>query len=146
MGVKESAAIRARQREVATRVERLLTQANKRTSIGSRRQAEIGAAVRAGRAALRKRERVLSDLASVSTEVGAALNRIVEAGLQHAEAFDALGLSIGVGRRLLHEAKQHTGSAATESSTTSPTALADTTPTPKPEPNPTRAGTPKGTD
>jgi hypothetical protein len=146
MGVTASAAIRARQHEVAARVERLVADADERAGTGSGRQNEISSAVRAGRAALRKREQVLADLDSASTRVGVALDRLVEAGLRHAEAFQALGLSIGVGRRLLHEAKQHKGSATTTSSTASPTALADPAPTQKPEPNAACAGTPKGID
>jgi DNA-directed RNA polymerase specialized sigma24 family protein len=146
MGVKGSAAIRARQREVTGRVERLIAQANTRGSIGSGRKEEIRSAVRAGRVALRTRERVLADLDSATAEVGAALNRLVEAGLTHAEACEALGLSVGVGRRLLHKAKQPQERATTRSSTTSPAELVDPAPAPKPESNATRGGRSKGTD
>lgn len=146
MGVKETAAIRARQREVAARVERLIAQADQRAPIAFGRQAEIRGLVRAGRVALRKRERVLADLDASTTEVGAALNRIVEAGLKHSEAFEALGLSVGVGRRLLHEAKRPQERRPSTSSTPSPAELVDSAPAPKPEPNATCGGATKGTD
>lgn len=146
MGVTESAAIRARQREVAARVERLIVHADERARTGCCRKEEIRSAVRAGRAALRTRERLLADLDSASTEVGAALNRLVEAGLKHFEAFEALGLSVGVGRRLLQEAKPPKGPGTATSSTASPPQPADLAAVAKPELSATCAGTSKGTD
>ena len=146
MGVKGSAAIRARQREVAARVDRLIARGDKRARVGSPRRAEIRVAVRAGRVALRRRARVVADLADANAEVGAALHRIVAAGVKHAEAFEALGVSVGVGRRLLHQAKQPREPRTSMSSTASPTERVDPVPSTKPGPNATCAGTPKGID
>jgi len=146
MGVKGSAAIRARQREVAARVDRLIARGDSRALVGSPRRAEIRVAVRAGQVALRRRARVVADLADANAEVGAALHRIVAAGVQHADAFEALGVSVGVGRRLLHQAKQPQGPGTTTSSTASATELVDPVPATKPGPNATCAGTARGID
>ena len=144
MGVKGSAAIRARQREVAARVDRLIARGDNRPQTRSGRQTEIRVAVRAGQVALRRRARVVADLDDANAELGAALHRIVATGVTHAEAFEALGVSVGVGRRLLHQAKQPREPRTSMSSTASPTELVDPVPATKPGPNATCAGTPKG--
>ena len=146
MGVKESAAIRARQRAVAARVEQLIARADERAPIGSGRRAAMKAAVSEGRAALRKRDRALAEMEAATADVGSALNRIVEAGLKHYEAFEALGLSIGVGRRLMYEAQHAPDRRIAASSTTSPAELVGPVSAPKPERNATSGGTTKGTD
>lgn len=105
MGVKESAAIRARQREVAARIDRLIEQADNRAPIASHRRDQIRASARQGRAALRRRARANREADQALADVGHVLTRLVDLGLKNFEAFDALGLSIGVGRRLLLEAR-----------------------------------------
>ena len=104
MGVKGSAAVRARQREVAARVERLITRADQQPPIEPGHRAEIRDGVRAGRAALRRRDRARARADTATRAIGVALSRIVAAGLSHAQAFEALGLTVGMGRRLLREA------------------------------------------
>ncbi|MGK2876719.1 MAG: hypothetical protein ACSLEW_13960 [Nocardioides sp.] len=105
MGVKESAAVRARQREVAARIERLIDQADQRAPIGSQRRARIRNLIREGRVALRRRDRAERDIEAATDEIGRTLTGLVDEGLKHFEAFEALGVSIGVGRRLLREAQ-----------------------------------------
>lgn len=104
MGVKAGSAIRARQREVAARVERLIAQADNRAPIGSARRVALQGAVRDGRRALRARARARCLVASAEADAGAALLRLVAEGLTQVEAFGALGLSTAVGRRLYADA------------------------------------------
>lgn len=119
MGAKAGAAIRARQREVVARVERLVSQAEERSPIGSARRTAIKATARDGRRALRARDRARDLLSAAEADAGAALLRIVAEGLTLAESFEAVGLSTSVGRRLYARAQVAGTRAAHQSSTAS---------------------------
>jgi hypothetical protein len=132
VGIKDSAAIRARQRAVATRVERLIERADEQRPIGPAQRADIKYAVRTGRALLRTWERANSAANAATTGVGVALSQLVTKGLTHAQAFDALGLTVGVGRRLLREADGRQERLTAPSSTGSDAGLADGVPASQP--------------
>jgi hypothetical protein len=104
MGVEASKAIRAKQRERAARVERLIARHDQRGEVGRERRNRIGAMVREGRRALRARDVALGAVADSEIRVGAALARIAAEGLSLNHAYEALGLSRNVGRRLVQSA------------------------------------------
>jgi hypothetical protein len=108
MGVEAGKAIRARQRETATRVDRLIAKRDEHGPIGSIRRERIKAATRDGRRALRARDAAQGAVHGAEVRVGAALARIAAQGLSCNEAFEVLGLSKSVGRRLLHGFGCHT--------------------------------------
>jgi hypothetical protein len=101
VGVEAAKAIRARQREAAARVARLITKRDQDGAIGSGRRARIQAAVRDGRRALRARDAAQAAVAAAETQAGAALARITAEGFSLHDAADAMGLSSSVGRRLV---------------------------------------------
>lgn len=147
MGVKAGSAIRARQREVAARVERLIAQADDQAPIGSARRAAIRHAVRAGRRALRARDRARDLVESAEADVGSALLSAVAQGLTQAESFEALGLSTAVGRRLYADAEHAATRAATPSSTASGLGAVSSGPRSQGETDATASGgRTKGTD
>jgi hypothetical protein len=123
MGVTESSALRARQREVAARIDRLIDRADRagrtdradraedagradrQTHYPSNRRDELRAVIRAGSVALRRRTRAIAQVDAATRDAGRSLARLVELGLNNREAFGALGLSAAVGRRLLRMAR-----------------------------------------
>ena len=133
MGVKGSAALRARQREVADRVERLISHADQQAPAGPTQRANIKAGIRSGLAAMRRSERAHAAAAGASTDIGVALTQLVASGLTHAQAFEALGLTVGVGRRLLREANAPQERRTGSSSTGSGGGLADAIPASQPD-------------
>jgi hypothetical protein len=125
VGVEAAKAIRARQREAAARVARLIAKRDQDGAIGSGRRARIQAAVREGRRALRARDAAQAAVAAAETRAGAALARITAEGLSLHDAAAAMGLSNSVGRRLLKaggESTRHPGGVAS----TGPSAQRDT--------------------
>jgi hypothetical protein len=104
MGVEAGKAIRARQRETATRVDRLIAKRDGHGPSGSIRRERIQAATRDGRRALRARDAAQGAVHAAEVRVGAALARIAAEGLSSNEAFEVLGLSKSVGRRLVQTA------------------------------------------
>jgi hypothetical protein len=112
VGVEAARAIRARQREAAARVARLIAKRDQDDPVGGGRRARIQAAVRDGRRALRARDAAQAAVAAAETEVGAALARITAEGGSLHDAAVAMGLSNSVGRRLLkadQESTRHPG-------------------------------------
>lgn len=101
MGSETTKALQARRREAAARVDRLIAAADERSPIGSARRARIKTTIRDGRRALRALDAAERVLAEVETRVGAALIRLTEDGLSRSEAYESLGISRAVGRRLL---------------------------------------------
>lgn len=117
MGMQAAKNIRARQRETAARVERLITQRDERAPIGSARRARIHTAIREVRHALRARNAAQAKARSAETAAGAALARIVAEGLCRRDAFEATGLPTSVGRRLIRSAEGSTPPVGSTSST-----------------------------
>jgi hypothetical protein len=112
-------------------VDRLIAAAEQRAAISPDRQAEIKESVRASRVALRRSMNARAALEAATHELSNALIRIVEAGLNHRQAFEAIGVSVGVGRRLLLD-KQHPQERHTAASSTGPTdTVADSHPVSK---------------
>jgi hypothetical protein len=104
MGAEATKSIRAQQREVATRIERLIakrdrTDAPSPYEKGSRGRVKSAAA--AVRRSVRARDAALASAQRTEVMAGLALLRIVEEGLTLAEAFEMVGLTRGVGRRLV---------------------------------------------
>jgi hypothetical protein len=133
VGRKDSAAMRARQRAVASRVERLIGRADQQRPIGPAQRADIKDAVRSGRAVLRRWERANAAANAATTDVGVALSQLVTKGLTQAQAFDALGLTVGVGRRLLRGVDARKGRLSDPSSTGSDAVVADGIPASQPD-------------
>jgi hypothetical protein len=117
VGMEAARAIRARQREAAARVERLIAKRDQDGPVGSGRRARIQAAVRDGRRALRARDAAQAAVAAAEARAGAALARITAEGLSLHDAAAAMGLSKSVGRRLLKAGHPATGHPAGVSST-----------------------------
>lgn len=112
MGTEAGKAIRARQRESAARVERLIRRRDERTLIGSARQQRIKAAAREGRLALRVLAKAEQSVGSAEERVGRALRQMVEEGLPRSDAYAALDLTRAVGDRLIglaERAQRRTG-------------------------------------
>lgn len=101
MGIETTKALRARRREAAARVDRLVAGAEERSPVGSARRARITAAVRDGRRALRAMDAAEQALVEVRARVGLTLTRLTSDGLSRNEAYRALGVSRAVGRRLI---------------------------------------------
>jgi hypothetical protein len=117
MGVESGKAIRARQRETATRVDRLIAKRDERAPIGRARRQRIALIVRQGRHALRSRDAAQAAVEAAERRVGVALVRMAADGLSLNDAFDVLGLSESVGRRLVRAAEPATRRTGTSSST-----------------------------
>jgi hypothetical protein len=100
MGVKAGSAIRARQREVSERIERLMAQAGERTPMDPNGASKIRAAVGAGRRALRARDRATRAVSEAEGVLAASLAVAIDAGMSLTAACEAFGLSTSVGRRL----------------------------------------------
>jgi hypothetical protein len=120
MGARSTAAVRARQRVAAARVERLIADAGHAGAVTPVGQTQIRYAVRAGRAALRRRDRARAAMSTATDEVGTHLIQLLEAGLTRREAFEALDLTVGVGRRLLAGGQHEPRTRRTASSSTDP--------------------------
>jgi len=99
MGSETSKALRARRRESAAQIERLIAQADERSPIGSARRARIKEAGRLARRRLRALTAAQSSVAAIEIEVGLALLKAVDEGLSRNEAFELAGLSRHLGRR-----------------------------------------------
>ena len=119
MGSETTKALQARRREAAARVDRLIAAAHERSPIGSARLARIKAATRDGRRALKALESAERSLAEAETQVGDALNRLTQDGLSRSEAYESLGLSRAIGRRLI-ELAAPTRRKCTDFSTSTP--------------------------
>ncbi|WP_148046156.1 hypothetical protein [Nocardioides marmoriginsengisoli] len=102
MGSETTKALRARQREASTRVTRLIAEADAGSPIGSARRTRINSAVREGRRAITALGSAERAVADAEARAGAALIRITEDGLSNNEAFESLGISRAVGRRLIN--------------------------------------------
>ncbi len=114
MGSEAARAIRARQRESAARVERLIRRRDERALIGSSRRQRIKAAAREGRLALRVLDKAGRSVADAEERVGRALERITAEGLPRSDAYAALDLTRAVGDRLIglaEHAQRRTGDA-----------------------------------
>jgi hypothetical protein len=101
VGIEATKALQARRREAAARVDRLVVVAEDRRTVGSGGRARIKAAVRDGRRALRAMGAAEQALVELRARAGLALTRLTADGLSRNEAYQALGVSRAVGRRLL---------------------------------------------
>ncbi|MEO7944459.1 MAG: hypothetical protein ABIR34_13760 [Marmoricola sp.] len=111
MGAEATKSVRAQQREVAARVERLITTYDQHRPLGPHEAAgrrRIKAAVHAVHRALRARDAAQAAVEEAEVRAGVALLRINDEGLSLTGAFHALGLSRGVGRRLVQAAQNPT--------------------------------------
>jgi len=99
MGSETSKALRARRREFAAQIERLIAQADERSPIGSARRGRIKEAGRLARRRLRALAAAQQSVAVIEIEVGLALLQAVDEGLSRNEAFELAGLSRHLGRR-----------------------------------------------
>jgi hypothetical protein len=85
-------------------------------------------------------------MSTATDEVGTQLTRIVRAGLTRRHAFATLGLTVGVGRRLLLE-RQPPRERRTPPSSTDPTdTVVDSKPASEPDLTATPGGTTNGVD
>ena len=128
MGVEAAKGVRARQREAAARVERLIIRRDARVPIGSARRARIRSGFREVRRVLRARDAAQAEVEHAEAAAGAALARILAEGLSHSDVCAVLALSAGVGRRLIRSAKVRTRSPGSASSTDAPRASAGAAP------------------
>lgn len=119
MGSETTRALTARQREASTRVDRLIAEAEARSPIGSARRARITSIVREGRRALKALSAGRHALADAEERAGAALILLTEVGLSSSEAYQSLGISRAVGRRLIELSAPTRRSAAGPSTSTS---------------------------
>ena len=101
MGSETTKALLARRREAAARVDRLIAATEEHSPIGSVRRARIKSATREGRRALRALDSAERTLAEAESQVGNTLIRLTQDGLSRSEAYEALGLSRAIGRRLI---------------------------------------------
>lgn len=104
MGSETTKALAARRREATARAVRMIAEAEERSPIGSARRARIKSTVRDGCRTLRALGAAERALAELQERAGAALVRLTDDGLSCAEAFESLGLSRAVGRRLIRVA------------------------------------------
>jgi hypothetical protein len=101
MGSETTRALTARRREASTRVDRLIVDAEARSPVGSVRRARISSTVRDGRRALKALSAAQRALADAEERAAAALILLTGDGLSCSEAYQSLGISRAVGRRLL---------------------------------------------
>src|SRR5680860_1315621 len=101
MGIETTRALKARRREAAARIDRLIAQADLLSPIGSVRRARIKEGARIARRRLRALTAAQQSVAAIEVEIGQALLRVVDQGLSRNEAFDLAGLSRHLGRRYL---------------------------------------------
>jgi len=99
MGSETNKALRARRREFAAQIERLIARADERSPTGSARRARIKEAARLARRRLRALTAAQESVAAIEIEVGLALLKAVDEGLSRNEAFELAGLSRHLGRR-----------------------------------------------
>jgi hypothetical protein len=121
MGLEAAKVIRARQRAVAARVDRLIAERERHTPIDSARRERIKVAVRDGRRAMRTLTAAQGAVQDVEARVGAALARIAAEGLSLSQAYEALGLTRSVGRRLVQIVEDAAGLPADADTSTDPT-------------------------
>jgi hypothetical protein len=112
VGIETTKALRARRREAAARVDRLVAGAEERSPVVSARRGRIRAAVRDGRRAVRAMDAAERALVEGRARVGRALTRLTGDGLSRNEAYQALGVSRAVGRRLIEPPTERCTSAA----------------------------------
>lgn len=101
MGSETTKALTARQREASTRVGRLIAGAEERSPIAAARRARINSATRDGLRALKALSAARRSVADAEERAGAALILLTRDGLSSIEAYQSLGISRAVGRRLI---------------------------------------------
>jgi len=101
VGSETTKALLARRREAAARVDRVIAAAKERSPNGASRLARIRSAIREGRRALRALDSAERTLADAETQVGNTLLRLTQDGLSRSEAYESLGISRAIGRRLI---------------------------------------------
>lgn len=143
MGSEATRALTARQREASTRVDRLILEAEARSPIGIARRARITSIVREGRRALKALSAARLALADAEERAGVALILLTGVGLSSSEAYESLGISRAVGRRLI-ELSAPTRSIADGLSTGTSTAPSSRTDRPDGETGAPHGATTKG--
>lgn len=98
MGVETNRALVARRQETSRHIERAVREAQRRSPEVAGRRARIGAATRAGRAAVKSRHQAQSRLIT-------ALRRLIADGLSIRDASERLGLPYHEARQLIRAAE-----------------------------------------
>jgi hypothetical protein len=104
MGIETTKALKARRRESAAQIERLIARVDERNPIGSARRARIKEIARLARRKVRALTAEQQSAAAIELEIGQALVRLVGQGTSRNEAFELVGLSRHMGRRYLNRA------------------------------------------
>lgn len=104
MGAVATRSIRARRREVAARVDRLVVGQDLRDPEARARRQRVLLAQREARRGVRRIVRLEAQLSVAQVQVGTALVRLVAEGVSVDRAVAAVGLSRSVGRRYLRGA------------------------------------------
>lgn len=101
MGSETAKALRARRREAAAASARLLAAVDERSPLGSARRERIKAAASLARRRIKALATAQQRAEEIETEIGQALNRLVDQGLSRNEAYELVGLTRHLGRRYL---------------------------------------------
>lgn len=119
MGVETAKALRARRRETAARIDRLIVRADERNPLGAARRARISEGARLVRRRLKSLAVAREEVTAIEVELGRALLGLVDQGLSRNEAFELANVPRHLGRRYVDLALCAQREVATGSSTDS---------------------------
>jgi hypothetical protein len=101
MGIETAAALKARRRGSAARIDRLTARADEHSQTGSVRRGRIQETARLARRKTRALSAAKASVGAIELEIGRALLRLLGHGLSRNQAFEVVGLRRHLGRRYL---------------------------------------------